>query len=161
MDCSPPGSSVSGILQARIQEWVAMPSSRWSSWSRDQAYVSWDAGGFFTVEPLRKPLSLPPSGKFFLSFYYVGSFLKSSLWSSCIRLTWGERLKPVETYSISPLWWSRGTLAPGIGLWPHCRRWASGKWEKLHLCLQLFPITVLETSRNHPLTPWLWKNCLS
>ena len=28
MDCSPPGSSVHGVLQARILEWVAMPSSR-------------------------------------------------------------------------------------------------------------------------------------
>ena len=28
MDCSPPGSSIHGILQARILEWVAMPSSR-------------------------------------------------------------------------------------------------------------------------------------
>ena len=27
MDCSPPGSSVHGILQARIREWIAMPSS--------------------------------------------------------------------------------------------------------------------------------------
>ena len=35
MDCSPPGSSVHRILQARILEWVAMPSSRGSSWSRD------------------------------------------------------------------------------------------------------------------------------
>ena len=35
MDCSPPGSSVSGILQARIPEWVSMPSSRESSWPRD------------------------------------------------------------------------------------------------------------------------------
>ena len=32
MDCSPPGSPVHGILQARILEWVAMPSSRGSSW---------------------------------------------------------------------------------------------------------------------------------
>ena len=31
MDCSPPGSSVCGILQARILEWVAMPSSKESS----------------------------------------------------------------------------------------------------------------------------------
>ena len=31
MDCSPPGSSVHGILQARILQWVAMPSSRGSS----------------------------------------------------------------------------------------------------------------------------------
>ena len=28
MDCSPPGSPIHGILQARILEWVAMPSSR-------------------------------------------------------------------------------------------------------------------------------------
>ena len=35
MDCSPPGSSVHGILQASILEWVAMPSSRGSSRPRD------------------------------------------------------------------------------------------------------------------------------
>ena len=35
-DCSPPGSSVQGVLQARIREWVAMPFSRGSSWSRDR-----------------------------------------------------------------------------------------------------------------------------
>ena len=35
MDCSPPGSSVHGILQARILEWVAVPSSRGSSWPRN------------------------------------------------------------------------------------------------------------------------------
>ena len=35
MDCSPPGSSVHGILQARILEWVAMPFSRESSRPRD------------------------------------------------------------------------------------------------------------------------------
>ena len=34
MDCSPPGSSVHGILQSRILEWVAMPSSKGSSWPR-------------------------------------------------------------------------------------------------------------------------------
>ena len=35
MDCSLPASSVHGILQARILEWVAMPSSRGSSPPRD------------------------------------------------------------------------------------------------------------------------------
>ena len=38
--CNPPGSSVHGILQARILEWVAMPSSRGSSLSRDRTCVS-------------------------------------------------------------------------------------------------------------------------
>ena len=36
MDCSPPGSSVHRILQARILEWVAMPSPRGSSQPRDE-----------------------------------------------------------------------------------------------------------------------------
>ena len=41
LGCSPPGSSVHGILQARILEWVAMPSSRGSSQSRDWTWVSY------------------------------------------------------------------------------------------------------------------------
>ena len=41
MDCSPPGPSVHGILQARILEWVAMPSSRGSSQPRDQTRASY------------------------------------------------------------------------------------------------------------------------
>ena len=49
MDCSPPGSSVHGILQARILEWLAIPFSRGSSQPRDQTQVSCIAGGFFTV----------------------------------------------------------------------------------------------------------------
>ena len=40
LDCSPPGSSVHGILQARILEWVATSSSRGSSQPRDQTHVS-------------------------------------------------------------------------------------------------------------------------
>ena len=40
MDCGPPGSSVHGILQARILEWVAVPSSRGSSQLRDQTHIS-------------------------------------------------------------------------------------------------------------------------
>ena len=57
VDCSLPGSSVHGILQARILEWVAMPSSRGSSRLRDRTHVSWSscfAGRFFTTEPPKK-----------------------------------------------------------------------------------------------------------
>ena len=48
LDCSPPGSSVHGILQAWILEWVAISFSRGSSWSRDRTHVSCIAGRFFT-----------------------------------------------------------------------------------------------------------------
>ena len=41
MDCSPPGSSVHRILQARILEWVVMPSFRGSPWPRHQACISY------------------------------------------------------------------------------------------------------------------------
>ena len=40
MDCSPPGSSVHGLLQARILEWLAIPFSRGSSRPRDWTWVS-------------------------------------------------------------------------------------------------------------------------
>ena len=54
-DCSLLGSSIHGILQARILELVAMFSSRESSQPRDQNRVSCITGGFFTTEPLGKP----------------------------------------------------------------------------------------------------------
>ena len=40
MDCSQIGSSMHGIFQARLLEWVAISSSRWSSWPRDQTCIS-------------------------------------------------------------------------------------------------------------------------
>ena len=59
IDCSPPGSSVHGILQARILEWVAVPSFRGSSWPRDWTHIfciSCTAGRVFTAESPGKPL---------------------------------------------------------------------------------------------------------
>ena len=48
-DCSSPGSSVHGILQAGTLEWVAVPFSRGSSPPKDWTQVSRTAGRFFTV----------------------------------------------------------------------------------------------------------------
>ena len=57
MDCSPPGSSVHEIFQARILEWVAISSARGSSWPRDPAGSP--------VSPVLQVDSLPakPRGK--------------------------------------------------------------------------------------------------
>ena len=49
MDCRLPGSSVHGILQAIILEWVAMPFSGGSYQPRDQTQISHIEGGFFTL----------------------------------------------------------------------------------------------------------------
>ena len=57
MNCSLPSSSVHGILQARIVEWVAISFSRGFSWRRDRTQVSCIAGRFFTTEPPGNPFS--------------------------------------------------------------------------------------------------------
>jgi len=56
MDCSPTGFSVHGFLQARILEWVALPSSRGSSPPRDRTQGFHIADGFFTVWATRETL---------------------------------------------------------------------------------------------------------
>ena len=62
MDCSPPDSSLHGILQSRILEWVAMPSSRESFWPRDWTHISCIGRWFFTNEPPGNPeeITNPP-----------------------------------------------------------------------------------------------------
>ena len=56
MDHSPPGSSVHGVLWARILEWVVIPLSRESFQPRDRTQVSCIAGRFFTIWTTRKVL---------------------------------------------------------------------------------------------------------
>ena len=55
MDWSPPHSSIHGVFQARILEWVVISFFRGSSLPSDQTHVSCLAGGFFTAEPPGKP----------------------------------------------------------------------------------------------------------
>ena len=61
MDCSPPGSSVSGILQARTLEWVAVPSFRGSSQPKDQIHISYVSciGRHFTTHTTWEAQPLP------------------------------------------------------------------------------------------------------
>ena len=59
IDCSPPGSSVHGILQGRILKWVAISSTRGSSQPRDQTHISCVScitGRFFTWWAIREAL---------------------------------------------------------------------------------------------------------
>ena len=83
MDYSPPGSSVHGILQARVPEWVAISFSRGSSWPRDQTWVSCIARGFFTIWAkghLQKPTANSTlNGKILKAF-----FLRSEIRWGCL-----------------------------------------------------------------------------
>ena len=79
-DCSLLASSVHGILQARILEWVTTPFSRGSSWHRDWSWVSHIAGRFFTIWANREA-----------SFIWtVGSYSCSRVDLHKINLEFGE-----------------------------------------------------------------------
>ena len=85
MDYTLPGSSVHWILQARILEWVAMPSSRGSSQSReDWTLVSCIEGRSFTAEPSRKPLHVS------MAWYIICYAAAAKSLQSCLTL-WDPR----------------------------------------------------------------------
>ena len=83
VDCGPPGSSIHGILQSRILEWVTMPFSRGSSQPRNQNQVSCTAAGSLLSEPPGKwwlyslPLSAFPA--FISTAHHIRSHYAVSL----------------------------------------------------------------------------------
>ena len=81
MDCSLPGSSVHGILQARILKWVAMPSSRASSRPRYWSQVSCSAGGSLLSEP---PIWLYNEGVKWMEMLFL--LKKLMLWEHLILI---------------------------------------------------------------------------
>ena len=72
LDCSLPGSSVQGIFQARILDWVAISFSRGSSWPRDWTCFSCVAEAFLTT--------WSPSGEF------GGEWIHAYLWLSPLAM---------------------------------------------------------------------------
>ena len=71
MDCRQPSSSIHGISQARILEWVAISFSRGSSWPRDRTQVSCITGRLFTVWATRESLLI-----YIYLFIYLCFFLR-------------------------------------------------------------------------------------
>ena len=74
MDCSLPGSSVHGIFQARILEWVAISFSMGSSWPRDWSHISCITGRFSTAEPAENFLFLNLGPTYIIVFSYVATY---------------------------------------------------------------------------------------
>ena len=102
MDCSLSGSSVHGVLQARILEWVSISFSGGSSWPRDQtwvSYVSCIAGRLFTTEPL---------GKFFSHRYILANVLKMlqiSFLLSPVKFNGRGWVREKMILQVFLLWW--------------------------------------------------------
>ena len=65
-----------GILQARILEWVAMPSSRGSSQPRDQTHISCTAGRFFTTTAMWESQFLTRDGLYLKCFHWISNLGK-------------------------------------------------------------------------------------
>ena len=82
MNCNPPGSSVHGIFQARILEWVATSSSR------DWTHVSWISRlvffFFFTTSHLESPSVIVPASLIFINIWRCVSSIENSL--SCLLI---------------------------------------------------------------------------
>ena len=101
MECSLPGSSVHGILQARILEWVAMLSSRGSSQSRDRTHVFYNlpalASRFFTTS------SIWEAWKWIYIHTYIDTWWLSGKKSACQ--------------------WKKCRLDPWVGKIPWRRKW--------------------------------------
>ena len=85
-DCTPPGSSNHGILQARILGWVAVPSSRGSSWPRDWTCISCIASGFCPAKPSGKLVSI------WVSKHLLNKLLLFDLSMNCLPIL--SSLKP-------------------------------------------------------------------
>ena len=83
MDCSPPGSSLHGILQARVLEWIAVSFSRGSSQPRDRTRVSLITGRRFNLWATREAQWLPNVG-------LLGNW--TSLPLQCVLLALWKRL---------------------------------------------------------------------
>ena len=117
MDCSLPGSSDQGIFQARTLEWVALPSSRGSSWCRDWTWVSlcllhWQAGSI----PLAPPETLQ---NLWRQIYCCYSALKSSptLQPHGLQLTRFPCLSPspwVCSNSCPLSWWCYPNISASV-----------------------------------------------
>ena len=150
-NCTPPGSSIRGILQARILEWIASPFSRGSSQLRDRNWVSRTAGRFFTVWVTREA----PKQQQQLIKHYCTSWVQR--WTHItlkqpyeeaplFRFSgkrWGMRT-PITVWSGWPTYSADtlGSPTPDLHSWPskaklrvcQCPGWQEGKLTWIRVC---------------------------
>ena len=150
VDCSLPGSSVHGIFQARILEWVAMLFSRGSSQHRDWTWISCIAGGFSTLCATAEAHLLWINVNFCTAeFPHFYSFCAYSIWR--IQALWRWLLentleKRMATHFSVLAWRIPWTEEPG-GLQSVGLQRAGHDWAQLTLSRDLsLPSTYAELS---------------
>ena len=156
MDCRPPGFSILGILQARILEWVAMPSSRGSSPFREANplllhLLNWQAGSW-PLAPPGKPSK-------------ILTLLVKSRWVSIVPglQVWSHRHRQRfsgECEGQKSLTWALGQSAPAVFLCHHSPSWVwmtftLFSWS-FHCMYSIWPLTGLSEgwwlSPNHAIS---------
>ena len=92
MNCSLPGSSVHGILQARVLEWVAIPLSRESFQPRDRMWVSWITGKFIIIWTTREaPRRQEPFPIWVPAFEILRVSFLNGRWHSTLPQQWNGK----------------------------------------------------------------------
>ena len=145
MDCSLPGSSVHGILQARILGWVAIPFTRVSSQPRDWTRVCCIAGKFLTVWATREAHSM-------CVCLCVCVCIKKSIMHKRLQLR-GELLRGPASPRHPPSVWLRmqsHCLFGYIWEWPsHCG--LAHRASTQAGCVLVFLKAHIEVNKNMPL----------
>ena len=124
IDCSPPGSSIHGILQTRILEWVAIPFSRGSSRPRNWIQVTCFAGRFFTSWATGVCIIL-------LVLTKVTTRLFRAMYNA----------KKTVLYSSTDIYWI--AMCSALCLVSNCRRLASGHFASSSASRTLSPFLIL------------------
>ena len=152
-----------GILQARILEWVAMPSSRGSSQLRDWSQVSHIPGRFLTIWATKEPLhpgypGLIPGQRtkrsFVVTTHRSPSRINTRVYTRSKTMMSGRgsqrrwAMKPQIPYSLTwpdpKVTWAHTSL--GEGWTPHCQPWKL----PLHLVLSTWLSKLAEQSHTAP-----------
>ena len=146
MDCSPTGSSVHGILQARVLEWVAISFSRGSSRPRDRTCISHIVGRCFTIWATKEVLGVKVRGRLqaIMSLAPPRSlhFGIPLGWEVCVHLREDPRVGQV--WKKKPDNWPKGRQRPRTALY---------KWLN-----PLFTALLLVRRDTHTLSLWV---CIS
>ena len=152
--CSPPGSSVHGIFQARILEWIAISFSRGSSRPRDRTQVSCIAGRFLTNWAMREAhrrayVWFKKQNKNKQVLNHVQLF--ATLWTVACQspLSMGFfQGRILEWVAISS---SRGSSPPTD--WTHI--FCIGRWVLYHWAAWEAPICVIDEGKTAYLPMWV------